>query len=99
MPKIPFLHKKKSSGTMRTPGFNLLFFGDFVRLPYREFETAMEEVMNNTSLSYEVQIKELYTLGMFLAKKKYRFLRLAYITFMIGAFASAFIGLFSGVLS
>jgi hypothetical protein len=36
---------------------------------------------------------------MFLAKKKYRFLKLAYITFIIGAFASAATGLFSGVIS
>jgi hypothetical protein len=77
----------------------LLFFADFVRLTYEEFETSMEEVMNDPSLTYEVQVKELYTLGMFLAKKKYRFLRLAYITFIIGAFASAIIGLFSGVVA
>jgi len=99
MPKLPFLRKKESTDHIRTPGFNLLFFGDFVRLSYQQFETAMEEVMNNTSLSYGVQINELYTLGTFLAQKKYRFLRLAYITFMTGAFASAFIGLFSGVLT
>ncbi|MEJ2235243.1 MAG: DUF5706 domain-containing protein [Syntrophobacterales bacterium] len=74
-------------------------FGDFVRLPYEEFEMAMEEVMNDPSLTYEVQVRELYTLGTFLAKKKYLFLRLAYITFIIGSFASAVIGLFSGVLS
>jgi hypothetical protein len=36
---------------------------------------------------------------MFLAKKKYRFLKLAYIAFITGAFASAIIGLLSGVLS
>jgi Pycsar effector protein len=55
--------------------------------------------MNDPSLTYEVQIKELYTLGMFLAKKKYRFLRLAYIAFIFGAFASAIVGLFSGVVA
>jgi hypothetical protein len=59
----------------------------------------MEEIMNDPNLTYEVQVKELYTLGMFLAKKKYRFLKLAYITFIIGAFASAATGLFSGVVS
>jgi hypothetical protein len=68
-------------------------------LPYQEFELAMEEVMNDPSLTYQVQVRELYTLGTFLAKRKYRFLRLAYITFITGAFASAIIGLLSGVLS
>jgi hypothetical protein len=99
MPKIPFLFKRESGDIRKTPGFNILFFADFVRLPYEEYEMAMEEVMNDPSLTYQVQVRELYTLGTFLAKKKYRFLRLAYITFIIGAFASALVGLFSGVLS
>lgn len=98
MPKVPFFYKQRKAVDIRAPSFNLLFFADFVRLPYKEFEMAMEEVMNDQSLTYEVQIRELYTLGTFLAKKKYLFLRLAYITFIIGAFASAFVGLFSGVL-
>lgn len=84
---------------IKSPGFNVLFFADFVRLSFEDFEANMEEIMNDPNLTYEVQVKELYTLGMFLAKKKYRFLRLAYITFIIGAFASAATGLFSGVIS
>jgi hypothetical protein len=99
MPKIPFFVKRETANITKTPGFNILFFADFVRLPYEEFEMAMEEVMNDPSLTYQVQVQELYTLGTFLAKKKYRFLRLAYITFIIGAFASALIGAFSGVIS
>jgi hypothetical protein len=99
MPKIPFLIKRETADIRKTLGFNILFFADFVRLPYEEFEMAMEEVMNDPSLTYQVQVRELYTLGTFLAKKKYRFLRLAYIAFIIGVFASASIGLFSGVLS
>ncbi|MBW2722047.1 MAG: hypothetical protein JRC67_07475 [Deltaproteobacteria bacterium] len=96
MPKIPFLAKRETAEITKTPGFNILFFADFIRLSYEEFEMAMEEVMNDPSLTYQVQIREL---GTFLAKKKYLFLRLAYITFIIGAFASALIGLFSGVIS
>lgn len=84
---------------IKSQGFNVLFFADFVRLSFEDFEANMEEIMNDPNLTYEVQVKELYTLGMFLAKKKYRFLRLAYITFIIGAFASAATGLFSGVIS
>ena len=99
MPKIPFLVKRETADITKTPAFNILFFADFVRLPYEEFEMAMEEVMNDPSLTYQVQIRELYTLGMFLAKKKYLFLRLAYITFILGAFASALIGFSSGVIS
>ncbi len=98
MPKIPFSLRKGTHVDTSSPGFNLLFFGDFVRLQYEEFETAMEEVMNDPSLTYQVQLRELYTLGTFLAKKKYRFLRLAYMTFITGAFASAVVGFLSGFL-
>lgn len=99
MPKIPFFVKHESREKIKSPGFNVLFFADFVRLSFEDFEANMEEIMNDPNLTYEVQVKELYTLGMFLAKKKYRFLKLAYITFIIGAFASAATGLFSGVIS
>ena len=98
MPKMSFYPKTGANEGVGSPWFNLLFFGDFVRLPYEEFETAMEEVMNDPSRTYQVQVKELYTLGVFLAKKKYRFLRLAYLTFILGIFASALVGFFSGVL-
>ncbi|HEY5297019.1 MAG TPA: hypothetical protein VIK59_03770 [Verrucomicrobiae bacterium] len=33
---------------------------------------------------YGTQVRELYLLGTFLAKKKYRFLRLAYLSFFTG---------------
>ena len=69
--------------------FNLLFFGDFVRMPYEEFEGAMEKVLNDPAQLYEAQVREIYALGTFLAKKKYRFLRLAYVTFLVGLLASA----------
>jgi hypothetical protein len=98
MPKLPLLPRPRADAGIKRPEFNLLFFGDFVSLSYEEFEAAMEEVMNDPSLSYQIQTKEVYTLGMFLAKQKYRYLRLAYITFIIGAFASALVGVFSGIL-
>jgi hypothetical protein len=71
------------------PMFNLLFFGDFVHMSYDEFEAAMENVLNDPSQLYQAQVREIYALGTFLAKKKYRFLRLAYLTFLIGVLASA----------
>ena len=68
--------------------FNLLFFGDFIKLPYSVYEIAMEEMLNDPSLSYQAQIREMYSLGMFLSKKKYRFVRYAYLAFMFGLFCT-----------
>ena len=47
-----------------------------------------ETVMNDPDLTYEVQVREIYTLGQFLAAKKYRYLRLAYFAFIVGLFTS-----------
>jgi hypothetical protein len=88
MPKLPWSRQAGSPVDVQNPGFNLLFFGDFIRLDYVEFVTAMEQTMNDANRTYEAQVRELYTLGTFLATKKYRFLRLAYYCFIVGLFAS-----------
>ena len=82
-------HAGGGRGRDRSPMFNLLFFGDFVQMPYGEFAEAMEKVLNDPSQLYEAQVREIYALGTFLANKKYRFLRLAYLTFLIGLLSSA----------
>ena len=88
MPKLPLSPSTTPKPDVHSPGFNLLFFGDFTRLTYDEFAGAMEEMMNDPSKTYEAQVRELYTLGTFLATKKYRMLRLAYLSFMSGLVAS-----------
>ena len=88
MPKIPYSAKSAPRPDLASPRFNLLFFGDFTRLSYAEFEAAMEETMNDPSRTYEVQVREIYTLGAFLAAKKYRFLKLAYVALFSGLLGS-----------
>ena len=88
MPKLPFSRKSKTPPDIHSPGFNLLFFGDFTRLEYPEFEAAMEEMMNNPSLTYQAQVREIYTLGFFLGNRKYRTLRWAYFSFILGLIGS-----------
>jgi len=88
MPGTPLRIKKTNLPDVRHPKFNLLFFGSFVAMEYEQFAAAMEEMMNDPSKNYETQVREIYTLGVFLATKKYRFLRFAYLAFVIGLFAS-----------
>lgn len=88
MPKSS-LRSRRGKPTERDPAsFNILFFGDFVGLSLEEFETEMAEAMKDGNSAYEIQIREIYTLGVFLAKNKYRYLRLAYVTFITGFLAS-----------
>jgi hypothetical protein len=88
MPKLPLTGSHTAISQVQSPQFNLLFFGDFTGLTYEQFEAEMEKVMNDPSAVYQAQVREIYTLGVFLAEKKYRYLRLAYTTFIVGLFAS-----------
>jgi hypothetical protein len=67
---------------------NILFFGTFVNLEYKQYTALMEEMMNDHSKTYEAQVHEIYTLGCYLAGKKFRYLRYAYLCFISGLFAS-----------
>ncbi len=99
MPKVPLSFESTAPPDIHSPTFNLLFFGDFIRLDYAHFEAAMEEIMNDPSRTYQAQIREIYTLGRFLALKKYRTLRLAYLSFVIGLIASGATLIFARELS
>ena len=86
MPKLP--PANLPAPDIKSPQFNVLFFGDFSRLSQEQFEIAMEEIMNDRGRTYAAQVREIYLLGAFLAKKKYRYLRLAYLSFIIGLFGT-----------
>lgn len=80
----------------KMPG-NLLFFGDFTRMSFEEYERAMEEMLNDPSRTYEAQVREIYTLGVYLARKKYRYVRLAYLSFVGGLLVSTGVFLMTGL--
>lgn len=88
MPGAPMRVPKGQAPNLSHPSFNLLFFGCFASMNYSQFSEAMEEMMNDTGKTYEAQVREIYTLGKFLAEKKYRFLRYAYLSFASGLFIS-----------
>ncbi|SDX26662.1 Pycsar system effector family protein [Flavobacterium degerlachei] len=66
---------------------NLLFFGNFYKMPLEEYEWAVNEMMKDNEYLYNSMIKDLYFLGIVL-EKKYRLLRITYNIFMIGIIVS-----------
>jgi hypothetical protein len=62
---------------------NLLFFGNFTKLPLEDFQAGMHEIMREKDSLYNNMITDIYYLGDVLAKK-YRLLRISYTIFMIG---------------
>lgn len=66
---------------------NLLFFGNFYKTPFVEYNAAMREMMKDTDYLYGSLIQDIYTLGTVLGRK-YKLVRLAYNVFMIGIVVS-----------
>lgn len=66
---------------------NLLFFGNFHRASFEDYNVAMRNMMVDTDYLYGSLIKDIYHLGVVLGKK-YRLIRLAYNIFMIGIIIS-----------
>lgn len=66
---------------------NLLFFGNFYKASFEEYNTAMRKMMSDTDYLYGSLIKDIYTLGTVLGRK-YKLVRLAYNIFMIGIIVS-----------
>lgn len=99
MPKISIWKNEEKAPDPKSPYFNILFFADFVRLPYDEYEKQMEEVLSDPSRTYEAQVKEIYNLGCFLASKKFRYVQLAYAAFISGIILSSMILLISVIIN
>ena len=66
---------------------NLLFFGNFYKMPLDEYQWAMNEMMKDKDYLYNSMIKDLYFLGLVL-NKKYKLLRITYNVFMFGIILS-----------
>jgi hypothetical protein len=62
---------------------NLLFFGNFYKTPQKDYENAMSRMMVDSEYLYGSLIKDIYQLGVVLARK-YRLIRWAYNIFMFG---------------
>jgi predicted metal-dependent HD superfamily phosphohydrolase len=62
---------------------NLLFFGNFHKMGYADYDWGMTELLADKNYLYSSMIKDTYFLGIVLAKK-YRYLRMAYNIFMYG---------------
>lgn len=87
---------------IRNKKTNLLFFGNFHNMQLDQYQWAMNEMLKDREYLYNSMIKDIYFLGIVLAKK-YKRLRISYTIFMWGlilaviAFVLASVGLFGGV--
>jgi hypothetical protein len=89
MPKLRLRRRKAKPRDPSAVDFNLLFFGHFIDLSYERYEAEMEKVLQDDNATYEVQVREVYAMGQYLAKEKYRWVTYAYLSFTSGIVAAA----------
>jgi predicted metal-dependent HD superfamily phosphohydrolase len=66
---------------------NLLFFGNFHKMPQADYENAMRTMMNDPDYLYSSIVQDIYHLGIVLGRK-YKLIRIAYNIFMWGIILS-----------
>jgi predicted metal-dependent HD superfamily phosphohydrolase len=66
---------------------NLLFFGNFYNMDLEDFHMGMMDMIKDSDFLYSSMTRDLYYLGVVLAKK-YRYLRICYSVFMYGLIAA-----------
>ena len=70
------------------PHFNLLFFGHFAELSRERFLGEVAKAMKSDGSVYETMAIDLYSIGVYLSRHKYFYLRLSYL-FFLGGFVFA----------
>jgi predicted metal-dependent HD superfamily phosphohydrolase len=78
---------KFSEEDIRAKRTNLLFFGNFHKMDLEAYEWGMTELLKDKEYLYNSMVKDIYFLGVVLAKK-YRLLRISYTIFMWGLILS-----------
>ncbi|MEM6395179.1 MAG: Pycsar system effector family protein [Bacteroidota bacterium] len=87
---------KSSLESIQNRTSNLLFFGNFYNMDLDDFHYGMMEMIRDDEFLYSSMTRDLYYLGVVLAKK-YRFLRLTYTIFLFGMIVSVLGFVFAAV--
>lgn len=84
MPKLNL----KTKPDLRNSHKNLLFFGTFANLDYDEWVAEVNPILHDPDRAYEAMLRDIYEMGVYLGRKKYRYIRVAYISFLMGLMLS-----------
>ena len=85
---------KVTRDAIRQRKANLLFFGNFYNMPLEDFQWGINEMLKDSDFLYNTMSRDLYFLGIVLAKK-YRYLSLCYNIFMYGLIVSVIAFIFA----
>jgi len=83
-------HGKFTEEEIRNKQGNLLYYGNFHKMHARDYEWAFLQMMNDQEYLYSSMVKDIYFLGKLLARK-YKLIRIALTTFLIGMSVAVFV--------
>jgi hypothetical protein len=63
---------------------NMLFFGHYTDMKINQYYEQMAKIMKDDKLVYKAMVKDIYHIGLYLKNRKFKYLRLSYITFLVG---------------
>jgi hypothetical protein len=86
---LPKYRPIATGGAQLPMHFNVMFFGHFAALDRPEYYREMAHALKNDPATYHALANDLYSLGYYLAKHKYRYLRFSYIAFLAGFLIAA----------
>ena len=92
IPKIP--NGYYTNEQVENKSVNLLFFGNFYKMPLETYKDSMGKVMEDREFLYGMLSKDVYSQGVVLGRK-YKLLRYAYGIFMFGLIISVLAFVFS----
>jgi hypothetical protein len=75
---------KITHGSPRHEKDNILFFGVFSQMSEDDFANEVIDHLETDEAMYRLMLRDVYQNGLVLQRKKYRFLALAYRTFLLG---------------
>ncbi len=85
-PNIDVSPKRERSVADRE--FSPLFFGSYSHMSYEEYRAHMEKIFNDPDAAYEVQVHEIYHVGVYLKRTKFNYVKYGYLFFFIGLISS-----------
>jgi hypothetical protein len=78
---------KHRSPAVTSQEFNPLFFGHFVHVSKEDYLDAIGTACRDDEELYRIIAADIYELGRYLERYKYRYLRLSYLSFLVGIIA------------
>lgn len=71
-------------GAQLPNSFNIMFFGHFSEIPRERFCALWADALRTDAAVYENLANDLYSIGIYLARHKFRYLRFSYVFFLAG---------------